>query len=146
MMELIPAQIQDLPKVIEMESAADTFKFIMAYSEEQHKIEMSRPNVIYLSIINQNAISGFIILATENNFKDVEFRRIVVDSKGKGIGQLAIKSMELYCTRILQANRIWLDVFEANTRGLHIYQKLGYKVFKTENLNAKALLYMDKAI
>ena len=145
-MELIPAQIQDLPKIIEMESATDTSKFIMAYSEEQHKIEMNRPNVIYLSIINQNAISGFIILATENNFKDVEFRRIVVDSKGKGIGQLAIKSMELYCTRILQANRIWLDVFEANTRGLHIYQKLGYKVFKTEKLNSKILLYMDKAI
>lgn len=54
--------------------------------------------------------------------------------------------MELYCTRILQANRIWHDVFEANTRGLHTYQKLGYKVFKTENLNSKALLYMDKAI
>ncbi|WP_127924078.1 MULTISPECIES: GNAT family N-acetyltransferase [unclassified Pseudoalteromonas] len=89
---------------------------------------------------------GIYHITTENNFKYVEFRRIVVDSKGKGIGQLAIKSMELYCTRILQANRIWHDVFEANTRGLHIYQKLGYKVFKTENLNSKALLYMDKAI
>jgi len=145
-MELIPTNILDLPKIIEMERAADTSKFIMAYSAEQHQVEMDKSNVIYLSIINQNYLSGFIILATENNFKDVEFRRIVVDSKGKGIGQLAIKSMEQYCIKILKANRIWLDVFEANTIGLHIYQKLGYKVLKSEKLNTKALLYMDKDI
>jgi len=107
---------------------------------------MKNSNVIYLSIMNQGDISGFIILSSDNDFKDIEFRRIVVASKGKGVGQLAIKAMEQYCAAILKANRIWLDVFETNNRGQHIYQKLGYKVFKSENLNSKALLYMDKAI
>jgi hypothetical protein len=82
MIDLIPSSIQKLPIFIEMESAEDTSKFIMAYSAEQHKIEMQSSNSIYLSIINQNDICCFIILATDNNFKDVEFRRIVVDAKG----------------------------------------------------------------
>jgi len=146
MIELIAARKQDLSTFIEMESAADTSQFIMSYSLEQHQIEMKNSNVIYLSIMNQGDISGFIILSSDNDFKDIEFRRIVVASKGKGVGQLAIKAMEQYCAAILKANRIWLDVFETNNRGQHIYQKLGYKVFKSENLNSKALLYMDKAI
>lgn len=83
MMELIPAQIQDLPKVIEMQSAAGTSKFIMAYSEEQHKIEMSRPNVIYLSIINQNAISGFIILQLKTTLNMLNFDALLLIQKVK---------------------------------------------------------------
>jgi ribosomal protein S18 acetylase RimI-like enzyme len=54
--------------------------------------------------------------------------------------------MEHYCTKTLKANRILLDVFKANTRGLHIYQKLGYQFFKSEELNGTTLLYMDKRI
>jgi len=144
MIELTPLQIQDLPKIIEMESAEDTSKFIMAYSQEQHQVEMNKPNIKYLTITKQNIICGFIILATDNNFQDVEFRRIVVDAKGEGIGQLAIAAMETYCLKQFNTLRVWLDVFEANTRGQHIYQKLGYNVFKSENLNSNTLLYMDK--
>lgn len=92
MIELIAARKQDLSTFIEMESAADTSQFIMSYSLEQHQIEMKNSNVIYLSIMNQDDISGFIILSSDNDFKDIEFRRIVVASKGKGVGQLAISN------------------------------------------------------
>jgi len=146
MIELIAARKQDLSTFIEMESAADTSQFIMSYSLEQHQIEMKNSNVIYLSIMNQDDISGFIILSSDNDFKDIEFRRIVVASKGKGVGQLAIKAMEQYCAAILKANRIWLDVFETNNRGQHIYQKLGYKVFSSEQIKGISLLYMEKII
>jgi len=144
--ELISASTQDLSTFIEMESASDTSEFIMSYSREQHQIEMTNSNVIYLSIMVKDGISGFIILSTDNDFRDVEFRRIVVAPKGQGVGQLAIKAMEQYCAAILKANRIWLDVFETNNRGQHIYQKLGYKIFRSDKVKGDTLLYMEKII
>jgi len=54
--------------------------------------------------------------------------------------------MEQYCAAILKANRIWLDVFETNNRGQHIYQKLGYKVYRSDQVKGISLLYMEKSI
>ncbi|HAS8538026.1 TPA: GNAT family N-acetyltransferase, partial [Vibrio vulnificus] len=36
-------------------------------------------------------------------------------------------------------------VFELNSRGLHIYQKLGYTQFKEAFYEGKKLLFMEKA-
>ena len=76
----------------------------------------------------------------------VEFRRIVVSCRGIGIGQAAIPAMEVYCREQLHCRRIWLDVFDSNPRGRHIYQKLGYRLFDTGELEGRKLLYMDKSL
>jgi RimJ/RimL family protein N-acetyltransferase len=76
----------------------------------------------------------------------VEFRRIVVASKGKGLGQLAIKEMEQYCAEHLNCSKVWLDVFESNSRGIHIYQKLGYTQFKEALYEGRSLLFMEKRL
>lgn len=131
---------------VEIEKLDGTSDFIIPYSVEQHRAEMRKPNVVYLSIVSNDALSGFIILATEDDSESVEFRRIVVASKGRGTGQSAISKMERYCADVLKCNRIWLDVFEINKRGQHIYNKLGYRQFKTGEYNGKALLYYDKKL
>ncbi|GEM77397.1 GNAT family N-acetyltransferase [Vibrio sagamiensis] len=66
--------------------------------------------------------------------------------KGKGLGQLAIKEMEQYCAEHLNCLKVWLDVFESNSRGIHIYQKLGYTQFKEAFYEGKKLLFMEKML
>lgn len=144
MIKLTHAQEQDISRFIEMESAEDTNEFITPYSLTQHQNEMAKSNVIYLSIISGQQVVGFIILATVNNFVDVEFRRIVVAAKGKGLGQLAIKAMEQYCFKQLNSQRIWLDVFKNNERGQYIYKKLGFKVFIPSDKHHGSLTFYQK--
>ncbi|MCP4187882.1 MAG: GNAT family N-acetyltransferase [Gammaproteobacteria bacterium] len=146
MIKLRKSRIDEIPLFIEIEKLEDTSDFIIPYSAEKHREGMRKPNTIYLSIINEDTLSGFIILAIEDDSGSVEFRRIVVATKGNGIGQAAMLDMERYCKEVLKCCRIWLDVFEINKRGRYIYNKLGYRQFETGEYDGKVLLYFDKQI
>ena len=47
--------------------------------------------------------------------------------------------MEDYCRRVFNVPRIWLDVYDDNEVGKHIYQKLGYSQFQSEILSGRTL-------
>lgn len=143
MFELRKSKIEEADAFVIMESSQETSKYIIPYSREKHIAEMQSGTVIYLSIYNNNNLSGFIILVPENA-SSIEFRRIVVSAKGNGLGQLAMNAIENYCAQELGCSRIWLDVFEFNSRGMHIYKKLGYKQFKASEHHGNRLLFMEK--
>ncbi len=145
MITLIPAKEEELNEFIVMESNQDTAEFIIPYSLEQHTQAFADESIVYLSIYQEQTLSGFIILALESDHS-VEFKRIVVSTKGQGIGQIAMKQMEQYCAGKLGCDRIWLDVFAENDRGLHIYQKLGFQLFNTSEFQGKSLLLMEKRL
>ncbi|MFN3692127.1 MAG: GNAT family N-acetyltransferase, partial [Fervidobacterium sp.] len=44
----------------------------------------------------------------------------------KGIGTIVTKLMLKYGFEYLNLNRIWLTVFENNTRAIHVYEKCGF--------------------
>ena len=146
MIKLRKAREDEISSFVEIEKLDGTSDFIIPYSVEHHRAEMHKPNVVYLSIVSEDTLLGFIILVAEDDSESVEFRRIVVASKDNGIGQSAISEMERYCVDALKYNRIWLDVFEINKRGQHIYNKLGYGQFKTGEYNGKVLLYFNKKL
>ncbi|WP_394241181.1 GNAT family N-acetyltransferase [Vibrio astriarenae] len=145
MLELRKSVKEEASAFVEMERSIETKDYVLPYPLEKHKLLINSNDVIYLSLYYENELSGFMILSQES--KDVvEFRRIVVSSKGKGIGQLAIKEMERYCREKLGCSKVWLDVFELNSRGIHIYQKLGYQQFREAEIEGKRLLLMNKAL
>lgn len=146
MVNLKRSSEKDIYSFIEMEKSGGTSQYIIPYTTGEHQQEMRKIDIIYLSIMTKEGLAGFIILATNSDLESVEFRRIVVGSKGNGIGQLAIQAMEVFCSKVLSRRRIWLDVFESNRRGQHIYQKLGYKKFKSELYGGNILLYMEKKL
>jgi RimJ/RimL family protein N-acetyltransferase len=146
MIELRESIPRDIPAFIEMEKDADTSDFILPYSPERHQSEFAKPDIVYLSILNAGELAGFFILVLEADGRSVEFRRIVVADKGKGLAQAAIPAMEEYCRERLGRNRIWLDVFEFNQRGQHIYQKLGYRRFDQGEAEGKVLFFYDKLL
>lgn len=136
----------DLSLFAIMEQEAGTSEFINSYSVAEHHSKFEEPQIIYLRITSAGVIAGFFILALEPDGRSVEFRRIVVSDKGKGIGQTAIKQMETFCRDELGRSRIWLDVLEGNHRGRHIYEKLGYKRFGEQDSMGKQLLLYEKTV
>ena len=135
----------DVDQIVAMEQAPDTTEFIIPYSASVHAENMSDPNLVYLRIMEKGQFAGFIILALDPDGKSVEFRRIVVSAKGRGVGQTAISEMEKFCKSELRRERVWLDVFEYNRRGRHIYEKLGYRQYGSiAHESGKLLLLYEK--
>ena len=83
-------------------------------------------------------------MVIEANTESIEFHRIVIDEKCREIGQLAIGEMGNYCRNVLSAKRIWLDVYEDNLPGKHIYERLGYRKYKENTCDGRKLLYYEK--
>ena len=140
------AKIEDLPLFTEMEQEADTRGFIVPCNLEEHIKHYSKSDVVYLRILENRKLAGFIFLVLEPDGKSVEFRRIVVTTSSRGIGQKSILAMEDYCRNVLYRLRIWLDVFGDNKRARHIYEKTGYHRFGESEYGDKQLLLYEKKL
>lgn len=136
----------DLPLFARMEQSGDAADFVIPYSLKEHQRKFANPDFVYLTVQQDAVIAGFLILVLDSDGRSVEFRRIVVARPGEGIGQTAIQQMEQFCASTLGRQRIWLDVFESNQRGRHIYEKLGYLQFSESFHHGKRLLLFEKQL
>jgi len=146
MIEISESRSNQLKQFCSMEQDADAAPNIAPYTHERHLAEYNRSDIVYLSIYDNHQLAGFFILALDPDNNSVEFRRIVVACKDRGTGQQAISQMETYCREHLKRNRVWLDVFDFNQRGQHVYAKLGYKFFDQKDFHGKTLLCYQKSI
>lgn len=147
MIKLRKSKEDELESFVKMEQQSHAKEFINGTDLVTHQRNFKEPNIVYLSIANHNGdLAGYFILALASTLKEVEFRRILIDQHHRGIGQMAITKMEIYCREELGSKRIWLDVYEDNVKGKHIYEKLGYKRFREEIYNGRKLLYYQKAL
>ena len=55
-----------------------------------------------------------------------------------------MKLMEEYGVREFGVNRIWLDVYENNARGMHVYEKMGYRRFNQKKTGERILYFYEK--
>lgn len=127
-----------------LEQDEETAPYILPTTLEQHRQAFAREEIIYLSIQNGATLAGYFILALDSDGSSVELRRIVVGDKGRGTGQAAMRALETWCLENLRRRRIWLDVFDFNSRGRHVYSSLGYRFFEQRDFEGKALLFFEK--
>jgi len=121
--------------------------FVFRTGLSKHEAYFADSDITYLSIVDAaEKTIGYFILAQDPESDSIEFRRIVVDKDKLGIGQQAIQLMENYCCQNFNAKRIWLDAFEDNGRGIHIYKKLGYRFFKQKPYENRRLLFFEKEL
>ena len=122
-------------------------RFINKTGLKVHQTNFDDPDITYLSIENPHGVfCGYIILIEEVDTASIEFRRIIIDQNQRGIGQVTINEMEIYCRKEMGAHRIWLDVYDDNELGIHVYEKHGYKRFKEELVGERRLLFYEKAL
>lgn len=147
MIRVRKSEPNELSEFCEMEKQSHAKEFINASNLEQHHKDFNDPELIYLSIDNENnELAGYFILAISPKSKNVEFRRIIIDQDQRGIGQIAIRKMEAYCKEELNCKNIWLDVYEDNSKGIYIYEKLGYKKFKEATYENRTLYFYEKTL
>lgn len=141
------SEYNELVAFSEMESQPHVRQFINAMSLVMHQKNFSDNNVVYLTIDKVGVgLIGYFILGIEEGRDSVEFRRVVISENYRGVGQMAIKEMESYCKLIAGARRIWLDVYADNSKGMHIYEKLGYSRFKVESVGSRVLYFYGKQL
>ena len=135
---------EQLGAIAEMETQPHARNFVHSCSLEKHQLQFADPNITYLNIESNGELAGYFILVKETATESVEFGRIVILESYRGIGQESIQQMEFFCRKKLNAKRIWLDVYEDNHRGMHIYEKLGYKRFKEKQSGERKLFFYEK--
>ena len=142
-----PAAKEELTALLTLEADREVDRFIIAYPLSQHYEEWASEAFVQLVILADTEPCGYFILHYDTSgSSSIEFRRVVVGRRGLGIGQKAIRAMETYCAVVLRVKRIWLDVFEDNARGIHIYEKLGYRRFSEARHEGRALYLYEKQL
>jgi RimJ/RimL family protein N-acetyltransferase len=136
---------EELDRICDMEQG-EARGFIIAYSFERHQAEFARPGIAYKSIWRDNHLIGFLILALDSDSLSVEFRRIVVSEPGRGYGKKVVKWVDEICRREFGRTRVWLDVFETNTRARRVYEQCGYRMFGKSDHEGEALLLYEKVV
>ena len=136
---------EELQSIYAMERGSAE-RFIVPYSLARHQEELAKPEVIYKSILRNDALIGFVILVLEKDGNSVELRRIVINEPGRGFGSQALRLIDETCALELKRGRIWLDVFEINTRARHVYERCGYQLLGRDELQGQALLLYHKQL
>jgi len=147
MLLLRPSSREELMLFDQLDQQSHASKFIVKTGLDLHQKYFDDPAIVYLSIDDiKGELCGYLILVFEADTKSVEFRRILIDRNRLGVGQAAIAQMENYCKRHFNAERIWLDVYQDNLIGKHIYIKHGYKKFKEQSESGRTLEFYEKTL
>lgn len=117
-------------------SAADMQTYVEhKFSIEHLQKELSHPESFFYFAQNENDILGYLKLnlgkaQTETRDNAIEIERIYVDESfhGKGIGKLLMEYAIQFAKERGSA-KIWLGVWEHNTKAIHFYQKNGFVEF-----------------
>ncbi len=113
--------------VLVTEYLPENCKFINTWSKEQHLdvIQDERKFHFTAELVSSNERVGYVILM-KNQYRSIEFRRIVVSRKGHGYGRVILQLIKKIAFEHFHAHRLWLDVIEFNTRAQHLYRGEGF--------------------
>jgi RimJ/RimL family protein N-acetyltransferase len=126
---LRPTTLADLVFVLETERDPDNARFILPWTREQHLGALADPDVAHRIIEHGSPGDrvGFVLLLGLTSLHgSLEFRRIVVTAKGRGLGRAAVRAVKQFAFVGHQAHRLWLDVKEFNARARHLYASEGF--------------------
>jgi len=119
------ATADDLDFILERE-ADPANSYIHCWDRETHQTNIADSAYHYLIPEDTGGVRlGYAILL-DNPGARIEWRRIVVATRGKGTGK-AFMADVLRHFRHLGKTTVWLDVYENNARARHVYEGLGFR-------------------
>lgn len=137
-MQMRPARLEDIPAIADMERLPEYRSFVGNWSPEEHRDKMASPDCRYLIAEVASGVAGFAILrGLASPHRSIRLQRIVVEKPGQGTGRFMLMGIQDFVFRELHAHRLWLDVFETNTRAQRVYESLG---FRREGVLREAIL------
>jgi diamine N-acetyltransferase len=127
-MQLREGTSGDVPYICTLERRAEYYGLVGSWPEEEHLRSLADPDVRYLVADRAGEATGFSILfGITSPHKAVELKRIVVGAPGKGLGKEMLRLVIRKVFDEYGAHRLWLDVFEHNTRAQRAYAAVGFQ-------------------
>lgn len=126
---LRPTMQSDLNFVLSIEQDDANLPYITPWERMQHEAAIRFPDFRHFIIEAGPGLdaAGFVILiGCRNQQRSLELKRMVVQSKGRGIGRAALRVVKKVAFDDLHAHRLWLDVKQANARAQALYQSEGF--------------------
>jgi diamine N-acetyltransferase len=126
---LRPTVRADVDLIVGWELEPDNSRFIAPWEKQRHLGALSDPDIEHLVAEAVDAPVGFVILAglTGPNCS-IEFRRIVINKKGRGYGRATVEAVIDRAFEAHGAHRLWLDVKDDNFRARALYESTGFLV------------------
>ena len=121
--------LSDLDFVATVEADQRNLPFITPWDRTQHEGAVRFPDFRHFIVEAgpDGSRDGFVILqGCRNPHGSVELKRLVLQSKGQGLGRRCVRLLKQMAYRDLHAHRFWLDVKALNTRALALYASEGF--------------------
>jgi RimJ/RimL family protein N-acetyltransferase len=128
-MRLRPTMLSDLDWVAALEADPVNLPFITPWERTQHEGAIRFPDARHFIVeVGDGAErAGFVILqGCRNPNRSVELKRIVLQTKGQGLGRACVRDLKRMAFGDLRAHRFWLDVKALNQRALALYVSEGF--------------------
>jgi diamine N-acetyltransferase len=119
----------DIPQIVAIEQIPEYRSYIGTWSAEEHLRAMAdSDNEYFVVSSDDHTVDGFAILqGLESEHHSVHLKRIAVRTPNRGCGRLLLEYGMLRAFLHHHAHRLWLDVFETNTRARRIYEDYGFR-------------------
>ena len=128
-LSLRPTVRADIDLIVGWELDPDNSPFIEPWEKQRHLGAMSDPDIDHLVADVAGALVGFVILAgLDGSHDSIEFRRIVINEKGKGHGRATVQAVVERAFGNHGAHRLWLDVKDDNARARSLYESAGFVI------------------
>jgi RimJ/RimL family protein N-acetyltransferase len=128
-LHLRPTMLSDLDFVAAVETDQHNLPFISPWERTQHEGALRFPDFRHFIVEagEHGSRDGFVILqGCRNRHRSVELKRLVLQTKGQGLGRRCVRLLKRMAFRDLHAHRFWLDVKQLNTRALALYASEGF--------------------
>ena len=126
---LRPTMLSDLDFVASVESDPTNLPFITPWERTQHEGAVRFPDFRHFIVESGPGAqrAGFVILqGCRNPHGSVELKRLVLLTKGQGIGRACVRELKRMAFRDLRAHRFWLDVKALNIPAQRLYAAEGF--------------------
>jgi diamine N-acetyltransferase len=128
---LRPTMLSDLDFVLSVERDAANLPFITPWERTQHEGAVRFPDFRHFIVEAGEGTQavGFVILqGCRSQHRSVELKRIVLQTKGQGLGRTCVRLLKRMAFRDLRAHRLWLDFKAHNSRAQALYDSEGFVV------------------
>lgn len=124
-MKIRPARKEDIGFIRAIEMDPDYSDFISLDSEQSH-LEQIQDDYISLNIYEEEGEAiGFLLGLYRPDIQVYELRRLALTRRGQGLGKVALALAFRDAFEKFSAQRLWLDVYEHNPRGIALYRSMG---------------------
>ena len=124
---LRPTMLSDLDWVASVEQDPANRPFITPWERTQHEGAIRFPDCRHFIVEAGEQRAGFVILqGCRNPHGSVELKRLVLQTKGGGLGRACVRELKRMAFTQLKAHRFWLDVKALNERAHRLYLSEGF--------------------